>query len=49
MVPQIYNSNDGELRTLRSRTSAAGTRGEHRVINWLIQNMPEGKQTIVIL
>ena len=42
---KIFNS-DGDLRTVRSRTS--DSKGD-RVINWLIQNMPEGKQTIVIL
>ena len=42
---KIFNS-DGDLRTFRSRTS--DSKGD-RVINWLIQNMPEGKQTIVIL
>ena len=38
--------NNDELKTLKSRSSHA--RGD-RVINWVIQNMPEGKQTIVIL
>ena len=37
---------EGGLRTLRSRASDA--KGD-KVINWIIQNMPEGKQTIVIL
>ena len=37
---------EGGLRTLRSRASDA--KGD-KIINWIIQNMPEGKQTIVIL
>ena len=44
--PKLENSPPPPVK-IRSR-ALSDARGD-KVINWIIQNMPEGKQTIVIL